>query len=227
MNHQLIGTGTGHPLDGARAFAADEMRQARLARTLRERVMEPLAALRMDAAWMRMHLGDTRAIDSKLVDVLGLVADAVAATHDVSVALRPLALDDLGLAAALEDLLGQFGHGKEVACELQLDEGLALEQPRAIFLYRIVQDWLETVPEDAARLYVGLAADAVDVVLTLETGKPSRGGSQGAHDPRSKFSDALRARVHLLQGSVSGRASPSSEASLIVRVPLHAAAAAN
>jgi signal transduction histidine kinase len=102
MDHRLIGTGTRQPLDGAAALAADELRQARQAQALRDRVMEHLTALRMDAAWMRTHLSDSRALEGKLDEAAGLLANALTATQEVAAGLRPLALDDLGLAAALE-----------------------------------------------------------------------------------------------------------------------------
>lgn len=224
MDSRLSRTDAGQATEIAAAFAADESRQARLARDLRERVMEPLAALRMDVSWMRTHLDDRWSLDGKLDEAVGLLAGAVTSIRHVAAGLAPLALDDFGLAAALEALLDQFGRERGVTCQVQLDDGLTLEPPRRIIVYRIVQDWLEEFPAEAASLEVTLAADAADLILKLEAGSGSPVPDQRASG-RRKVPAALRARVLLLQGSLSAHERASGGTSLMVRVPLHDALA--
>lgn len=219
MDHRPGGIGTSRPPDGAAAFAADEVRQERLARALRERVMEPLAVLRMDAAWMRAHLDESQALAGKLDEALGILANAMGATRDVAAGLRPQALDDLGLAAALEGLLDDFGQRRGIACALQLDERLALRDPGAIVVCRIVQDWLEDLPPDATNLHVGLSAGAEDLVLTLRAGKASPPAGETAPRSPCHVPQALRARVQLLGGSLHAQEDASFGTSLVVGVP--------
>lgn len=225
MDHRAIEVGTLQPLDSVAAFAADELRQARLAQRLRECVMDPLIALRMDAAWMRTHLGDSRTLQGKLDEAVGLLANALSAIKDVADGLRPLTLDDLGPAAALESLLQPFARDRGIVCDLNLDARLAVEQPRTIILYRIVQDWLESLPAHTGRLGVVLGADASDMVLTLRAGKASPLAKDDAAVAACNVSQALRARVQMLHGSLSAQENSSSEASLVVRIPLRAAPA--
>lgn len=225
MDHRLDEVGTMPPLDSVAAFAADELRQARLAQDLRERVMDPLAALQMDAAWMRTHLGDSRAMDGKLDEVVGLLANALCATREVAEGLRPLALDDLGLAAALGDMLALFTNERGIPCELSLDPRTTLQQPRSIVVYRMVQDWLDDLPASTGNLGVGLVADGADAVLTLRT-QASPLTREDAEVSRCGAFQALRARAQMLQGSLSAQENAFSEASLVVRIPLRAAPAA-
>jgi hypothetical protein len=87
-------------------------------------------------------------------------------------------------------------------------------------LYRVVQEWLGSVPNGASRLDVALAGDAADAILRLGTG-PSWPAPEG--DAYRAIPAALRARVRLAGGSLCVAGDAASGMSLAVRVPLHAA----
>jgi two-component system sensor histidine kinase UhpB len=100
-------------------------------------------------------------------------------------ALRPVTLAELGLAAALRDLVDNWQERNPstlVALDAVDREMEGLGEPVALAVYRIVQECLTNVARHAS-------ADFAEIVLKRETAKPPGGPGRG------QASDALRLHV--------------------------------
>jgi two-component system sensor histidine kinase UhpB len=140
--------------------------------------------------------------------------------------LRPLALDELGLAEALRDLVEDYRlHHPGIAFDLATEGSLdGVPGEPAIALYRIVQESLTNVVKHAraTRCAVGLAARSDELSLRVEddgTGvgetdlaKPGRFGVRG-----------MRERIESLGGSLSFARAELGGLAVIARLPLLAA----
>src|SRR6185503_18231825 len=104
------------------ATTAREQEKSRIARELHDELGQALTALKIDIGWLRTQPGMQAAAMEKLAAMQSLVDATVAAARRISADLRPLMLDDLGLAAATEWLVETFRGRTGIACELDAAE---------------------------------------------------------------------------------------------------------
>ena len=152
-----------------------------------------------------------------------LVVQALQDVRSLAVELRPTALDDFGLPAALERLAGTFQErsGIETAVESGLgDERLPPEVETV--LYRLVQEALTNVVKHAE-------AQRVAIVLTRRSDGVGVLVEDDGHgfDPNRVRDGALglvgmRERLALVDGTLTIESSPAGGTSLHALVPLQA-----
>jgi signal transduction histidine kinase len=100
-----------------------------------------------------------------------LVGRALAQVRDLSNLLRPSALDDLGLAPALQALAGDVGERARLEVALQTsDLGGALPPDVEVAIYRVVQEALTNVVRhaDARHVRVDVHRRRRDIVVAVE-----------------------------------------------------------
>jgi signal transduction histidine kinase len=90
----------------ARVLEAREEEKTRIARELHDELGQLLTALKMDLSWMRAQLPD--ALHEKADEMAALLDQTVTSTRRISADLRPLMLDDLGLADAASWLISTY-----------------------------------------------------------------------------------------------------------------------
>lgn len=212
------------------AFAAEaagvrEQEKTRIARELHDELAQSLTALKMDTLWIRDRLeADPEAARGRLDAMLSMLDASVAATRRIAADLRPLVLDDLGLAAAIEWLAQNFTQRTGVPCELDMDENLELDEPYATAVFRIVQESLANVGKHAgaARVQLRVAHEGGALVLSVED--DGVGFTQDApRKPQSLGLVGLRERAHLLQGEVRIDSEPGRGTTVAARIPLDGA----
>lgn len=206
----------------AAVHAAREEEKTRVARELHDELAQSLTALKMDAIWVR---DNTRAAPevatAKLTDMLAMVDGMVASTRRIAADLRPLLLDDLGLLAAIEWLVHNFTQRTGVACILSADEDLALREPYATAVFRIVQEALANVAKHADASEVVVVIGNLPGAITLSVRDNGRGFATGTpRKPQSLGLMGLHERAQLLKGSVSIDSAPGRGTHVEVAIPL-------
>jgi PAS domain S-box-containing protein len=158
----------------ARVVEAREEEKTRFARELHDELGQMLTALKMDVAWLseRLPAGDA-ALAARAAEMRDLLEDTVSATRRISADLRPLMLDDLGLAEAAHWLTQDFARRSGIACEVRMPEPEALQRlPKtlATAIYRAVQESLTNVARHsgAKRAWVLFAAENGSVQIEVE-----------------------------------------------------------
>ena len=209
----------------AQVLQAREDEKTGIARELHDELGQQLTALKMDLAWMRERLPAERTdLADKLSRMDATLDSTVSATRRISADLRPLMLDDLGLAEAVEWLVGDFRQRSGLDCTLEVDDADALaglERPTATALYRMLQESLTNVARhaDASRVLVALRIDAEGVALSVED--DGRGISEeDSRKSRSFGLKGLRERAHYLRGSTEIGPAPLKGTRIVVRIPL-------
>jgi PAS domain S-box-containing protein len=206
----------------AAAHAIREEEKTRVARELHDELAQSLTALKMDTIWVRDNAATApEAAAARLADMLGMLDHAVAATRRIAADLRPLLLDDLGLVAAIEWLVGNFTQRCGVACRLSVDEALELQEPHATAVFRIVQESLANVAKHAQASQVTVTLERLPAAITLAVQDNGRGFATAA--PRKSQSLGLlglHERAQLLKGSVSIESTPGQGTRVAVRIPL-------
>ncbi len=211
------------------AFAAEaagvrEQEKTRIARELHDELAQSLTALKMDTLWVRDNLeADPGGAMARLSQMLSMLDTSVAATRRIAADLRPLLLDDLGLAPAIEWLAQNFAQRTGVACDLEVDEDLELQEPYATGVFRIVQESLVNVGKHAraTRVKVRVARAGGELALSVQ----DDGAGFDMESPRKPHSlglVGLRERAHLLKGQVKITSRPGEGTRVEARIPVTA-----
>ena len=206
----------------AEASGVREQEKTRIARELHDELAQSLTALKMDTIWVRDNLkGDPAGATARLSQMLAMLDSSVAATRRIAADLRPLVLDDLGLAPAIEWLVQNFSQRTGVSCDLDIDEELELQEPYATAVFRIVQESLFNVGKHAraGSVQVRVAREGGEMVLSVQ----DDGVGFQLSDPRKPQSlglVGLRERAHLLQGKLSVASAPGQGTRVEARIPV-------
>jgi PAS domain S-box-containing protein len=206
----------------ARVLEAREEEKTRIARELHDELGQLLTALKMDMAWLRERLPDAEAAD-KASEMSNLLDQTVTATRRISADLRPLMLDDLGLADAANWLVDDFAKRSGVQCHIELPVDGALEQvskPVATALYRAVQESLTNIARHsgARHAWVLFSVDAGAVHVEVEDDGRGIAPADLAKG-RSLGLKGMRERIAYLGGSLDVGAAPRGGTRLRLRVP--------
>ena len=207
------------------ALAASNLREQekrRVARELHDELGQALTALKIDVAWLRDKFASAPAqVADKLASMQLLLDGTVAATRRISADLRPLVLDDLGLAAAADWLAQSFSVRTGIPCELAVSRNLELADPHATTVFRVLQESLANIAKHAAatQVEVTLERSGDEVLLTVRD--DGRGFALDA--PRKPASYGLlgvRERATLLGGEVRIESAPGRGTCIEMRLPV-------
>jgi PAS domain S-box-containing protein len=205
------------------ATTAREQEKSRIARELHDELGQALTALKIDIGWLRERVGgETGEVREKLAAMQSLIDATVAAARRISADLRPLMLDDLGLAAATDWLVQGFSQRTGVACALEAEEeDLDLQDPYATAVFRVLQESLTNIAKHASATKVTVRVERRDGRIALEVRDNGRGfvTTQPAK-PGSFGLLGLRERASLLGGDVSIDSVPGRGTTLRMSIPL-------
>lgn len=203
------------------SIQASERERARWARELHDDTLQGLGALRVRLAAARR----SGQLEAAVADAVDQIEGQIANLRALITELRPAALDELGLAAAIESLAGSHAAttGLEVELDLALPEsdGEPSEELREIesAVYRLVQEALTNVAKHAqaerVRIEVVERGRGIDVLV--------RDDGIGFDMDRREQGFGLvgmRERVTLAGGSLSIVSTPGGGTELRGRVPL-------
>ena len=143
--------------------------------------------------------------------------------HDLASSLRPVSLDQLGLAAALKQCVVEFGQEQSIGVGFEAEgpERAGLPEEVETALYRVAQEALANVAlhARASRVSVRLAVSNDALVLSIEDdgagfapGEIARDGALGLL--------GMRERVAALGGRFSVQSCPGTGTTIVVEVPL-------
>ena len=137
---------------------AQEDERRRIARELHDEAGQVLTAVKIELD-----------LDGHL-DAGARVGRALAQVRDLSNLLRPSALDDLGLAAALRALADDTSARSRLLIELSINGATALPPDVEVVIYRVMQEALTNTVRHAGatRVRASLEAGPGEVVLTVE-----------------------------------------------------------
>jgi len=208
------------------ANEALEAERRRTARELHDELGQSLTALKMDLESLRSALPpDQPELGERALAMHVLLDSTIAATRRIAADLRPLMLDDLGLAAALDWLTNNFSKHTGIATDLVIDDSVAqVPEPIASALYRITQESLTNVAKyaQASTAEIRLERDGDWVQLLVRDN--GRGIAPADKDKRGTFGLlGIRERVTLLGGEVAIMGAPGQGSEVRARIPLAAA----
>ena len=206
-----------------------EEERKRIARELHDELGQSLTALRMDVNWLEAR-PDCAApqIAERLLAMEGLINRTVDSMRRISEDLRPGMLDDLGLAAALEDHVERFIENAGIPCELDMSqEEFEISDQVATAVFRIVQESLTNIARHsgATRVAIRVTESGDEIHLSVQ----DNGRGLPIETPMEKRKSygilGMRERVKMLGGHFEISGSPATGTRVEVRIPYHGEAA--
>ena len=137
--------------------------------------------------------------------------------------LRPLALDQLGLAKAVEQQVLEFDQQTGIKASFTISGDVAFNSFAEVTVFRVVQECLSNVQKHADATQVDVQFQVTDTGLEAmikDNGKgfdTSRVASDSAG--KSKGLLSMRERSELLGGSLSVKSSPDKGSEIILFIP--------
>lgn len=202
-----------------RMVEAQELERRRLARELHDETGQALTSILLGLHALEEKDGE--GLPAAAAELRELVVQTLHDVRRLAVELRPKALDDFGLVAALERLTGTFSEQTGIAVDLEsrLREDERLPSEIETVLYRIVQEALTNVVKHAR-------AERVSIVLTLRNGFVSAvieddgRGLKPGEDGGGLGLIGMRERVALVDGRLDIESPEEGGTTLVVEVPL-------
>ena len=169
---------------------SQEQERARLSRELHDGISQKLVSVKLlvESALARLESAGPQRVGASdpqapLATGLTRLADALREVRHISHALRPAMLDDLGLAAALEQLTRELGEeaGIDIAFVRTTDDDaaraclLGLSEGVNTALFRIAQEALANIVRHAHAAHATLALDVSEHAVALSISDDGRG----------------------------------------------------
>jgi PAS domain S-box-containing protein len=207
----------------ARVLEAREEEKTLIARELHDELGQMLTALKMDLAWLRERVAGEPEVAAKAADMNQLLDQTVSATRRISADLRPLMLDDLGLADAAQWLVDDFARRSGVDARIELPPAGALDpvsKPAATALYRAVQESLTNIARHSGAKRAWIAFSVDDGAVHVEIEDDGRGiALEDLAKARSLGLKGMRERFAYLGGSFEVARTARGGTRVKVRVP--------
>ena len=213
----------------ARVQEAREEEKTRIARELHDELGQLLTALKMDLSWLRERLpAHERELAARAAGMSTLLDRTVSSSRRIASDLRPLMLDDLGLADAAQWLVEDFGKHSGIRLELRAAQAESLEalsKGAATAIYRAIQESLTNIARHsgAKNAWIVMAQEHGSLYVEIE----DDGRGIGADDMAKASSlglKGMRERVAYYGGSLEVGPAPRGGTRLRLRVPLANAA---
>jgi PAS domain S-box-containing protein len=207
-----------------RLSEVEERERRNIHRELHDQVGANLAALKLDLGLINnMLAADTpKNISDRLKKTQQLTGETIARIRDVMADLRPPALDDYGLLAALRNYAQPYSARLGIPV---LVDGVDIQPRLAIAvetaLFRIAQEALSNITKHAQARHIGITVSATDDSVTLVIADDGIGFDTGHIDPHQAAWGlrTMRERAQAIAAGFRLESSPGKGTRVIVELP--------
>jgi PAS domain S-box-containing protein len=203
---------------------AREEERIHIAREIHDELGQQLTVLKMDISWLSKKIKalDQPALVEKTEEIVQMLNDTVNSVRRISSDLRPGLLDDLGLAAAIEWHLIEFGKRSGIKTDfITTESSVQIPQPLGTGLFRIYQESVTNIARhaDATEVVVELFIDEATISMTItDNGKGFDVTSIGRKKTLGVL--GMQERTVMMGGKFRIRRNPDKGMKVEVNVPL-------
>jgi signal transduction histidine kinase len=199
-----------------RVVDAQEHERRRIARELHDETGQALTSVLLGLRLIEEVSPDVRAAVAGLRET---ITAAIQELRSLAVELRPKALDDFGLGAAIERLADTYSRRTGIAVDVHVAGLERLPEDVETALYRIVQEGLTNVAKHAgattASVVVHRRPRSVTTVI-----EDDGGGFEPGSVTQGLGLTSMRERAELVSGTVRVESRPGGGTTIAVEVPL-------
>jgi signal transduction histidine kinase len=181
----------------------EEMERRRISRELHDEAGQSLLCIRLQIELIEQSIPDNEGEwRAKLREARDLTERTILEMRRLIAALSPAVLEQLGLGAALRQLVNRFQRLHPCRVRLQLAKMGALSQQIEIIAYRLVQECFNNIGKHSAATHVNIYLASADGILKLTVEDNGIGFNvPEAMAKRESFGlSGMRERVALLGG---------------------------
>jgi len=206
-------------------ISAQEEERKRIARELHDEAGQALTSIMLGLKHLEEACAQ-EAVQSTAADLRSLAAGTLDEIRDLALELRPAALDDLGLVAALERYTHDYArkHGIRVDFHARDLDGKRLAPQEETALYRIAQEALTNVAKHAQAHNVSVLLDernGATILIVEDDGKGFDAEAvlhSGPHAGRLGLL-GMQERASLIGGRLTIESRPGAGTAGVVEVP--------
>ena len=190
----------------------EEMERRRISRELHDEAGQSLLCIRLQMELLEQNLPETEvATKEKLRDARDLTERTILEMRRLIAALSPAVLEQLGLGAALRQLVTRFQRLNPIGVKLSLSRLGGLPQQTEVIVYRLVQECFNNIAKHSGARQVNISAVSADGLLKLNVEDDGVGFQiEEAFARRESFGlSGMRERVTLLGGKFHIRSFPT------------------
>ena len=196
-----------------------EMEREHLAREMHDELGALLTAAKLDVARIRSKLvGDNEPLTLRLVHLSETLNSVIALKRKIVEDLRPSSLSNLGLVAALDILVREFGEHTGLAITTAFEKVL-LHEDAELTVYRVVQESLTNISKYAQAKKITVTMHAYDHRVELDVNDDGVGFDLDARLNASHGFAGMRHRVEALNGTLDVTSSVGHGTTIHVVLP--------
>lgn len=192
-----------------RLVQAEEDERLRIARVLHDEIAQQLTGVSLVLS--APDLNKSKKVKGAIDEARTMVKETQKFIRDLSYELRPPALDNLGLVAAVRALARSAAAGSGVSFELEGEEGIPRTDPDTeIMLYRIIQEAVTNALKHAESEEIVIRFEYAEPLLRVSIRDDGKGFDVNEVLARSAGLGlrSMRERMSLIQGTVTWVSSP-------------------
>ena len=199
-----------------------EAERTRIAQDLHDSLGGSLSTLKLQYDALQLD-HDELTQDNSYSKIMNMIDDACTEVRDIARNLKPIALEKLGLAAALKDLINRYSiqDVMEISLHTNQIDGL-LSNEAKLHVYRIVQELLNNSIKHADASEIDVQLNKIEETLLIMVEDNGNGFDQ-QNAKQGLGLGNLQSRVNVLRGEMEIDSSPDRGTSVTVHIPLHTA----
>jgi signal transduction histidine kinase len=151
------------------SIAAGEQERRRWARELHDETLQGLGGLQVLLS-SALRRGDPEGLEQSVSEAIDYIGTEIDGLRTLITELRPAALDEIGLAPAIESLGRRLAAVERLEVQIDVEVGGRLDPELETTVYRIVQEALTNIAKHAraecVRIHVALDFDVVRVEVS-------------------------------------------------------------
>lgn len=201
-----------------------EEERKHMAREIHDELGQQLTVMKMDISWINKKItGSTdAAMKEKTKELMALLDQTVKTVRRISSELRPSLLDDLGLTAAMEWQLHEFGRRSGIKTSLEVPQSdTELSDNYKTGLFRIFQESLTNVVRhsNASQVNVTLSQTGNKLILSI-TDDGEGFDKQKIAEKKTLGILGMKERTSMIGGSYEIASTPGKGTKVVVTIPL-------
>jgi two-component system sensor histidine kinase UhpB len=199
-----------------------EEERINIAREIHDELGQQLTGLKMDIFWINKKLQtESEAVKQKITGVLAMIDETVKTVRRISSSLRPSALDDLGLVAALE------WQSQEVEKRSEIKVNFMSQIPEVDIplhvktgLFRIYQEALTNAVRHANAHEISSQLQWQDNRIILEVKDNGKGMGPESNGKKTFGLLGIKERTFLMGGRFEIKSLPGAGTTIMISIPV-------